>query len=128
MATWSAEAPVGTLPASNTFGTLLQVVFGLAVVMGAIALTAWLARRYMPAMRGVGGLVKIVGGVMVGPKERVVVVEVGDTWLVLGVTAQQVNTLHMVPRPAKGTVSAVDGGQSGQFPAWLARALNKPPR
>ncbi len=128
LATWSAEAPVGTLPASNTFGTLLQVVFGLAVVMGAIALTAWLARRYMPAMRGVGGLVKIVGGVMVGPKERVVVVEVGDTWLVLGVTAQQVNTLHMVPRPAKGTGSAVDAGQPGQFPAWLARALNKPPR
>ena len=114
------------LPASSTFGTLAQVVFGLAVVMGAIALTAWLARRYMPAVRGVGGLVKVVGGVMVGPKERVVVVEVGDTWLVLGVTAQQVNTLHSLPRPA-GTVAAASTRSSeSEFSSWLGRALNKP--
>jgi len=125
---WSTEGQGGGLPSSNTFGTLVQVVLGLAVVMGAIGLTAWLARRYMPAMRGAGGLVKVVGGVMIGPKERVVVVEVGDTWLVLGVTAQQVNTLHTVPRPAKGASAAGGSQQAGQFPAWLARALNKPPQ
>lgn len=124
-AAFAAEAPAATLPASSTFGTLVQVVFGLAVVMGAIALTAWLARRYMPAVRGVGGLVKVVGGVMVGPKERVVVVEVGDTWVVLGVTAQQVNALHTLPRPA-GSVAEPSRSSESEFSSWLGRALRKP--
>lgn len=122
----AADAQTAVLPASSTFGTLAQVVFGLAVVMGAIALTAWLARRYMPAVRGVGGLVKVVGGVMVGPKERVVVVEVGDTWLVLGVTAQQVNTLHTLPRPAGSVPEASSSSAGSEFSSWLGRALNKP--
>jgi flagellar protein FliO/FliZ len=124
-AVFAADAQSQVLPASSTFGTLAQVVFGLAVVMGAIALTAWLARRYMPAVRGVGGLVKVVGGVMVGPKERVVVVEVGDTWLVLGVTAQQVNTLHSLPRPAGTAADASARSSESEFSSWLGRALNK---
>jgi flagellar protein FliO/FliZ len=40
-------------------------------------------------MVGAGGL-KVVGGVLVGPKERVVVVEFGDSWLLLGVSAAKV--------------------------------------
>jgi len=124
-AAFAADAPAAALPASSTFGTLMQVVFGLAVVMGAIALTAWLARRYMPAVRGVGGLVKVVGGVMVGPKERVVVVEVGDTWLVLGVTAHHVNALHTLPRPAGATAESTRPSES-EFSSWLGRALRKP--
>ena len=123
----AADAPTSTLPSSSTFGTLLQVVFGLAVVLGAIALTAWLARRYMPAVRGAGGLVKVVGGVMVGPKERVIVVEVGETWLVLGVTAQQVNALHTLPRPATAATGSVPAGSGADFSTWLGRALKKPP-
>ncbi len=123
----AADVPATALPSSSTFGTLLQVVFGLAVVLGAIALTAWLARRYMPAVRGAGGLVKVVGGVMVGPKERVVVVEVGETWLVLGVTAQQVNALHTLPRPANAATGSATSGPGGDFSTWLGRALKKPP-
>lgn len=126
-ASYAADVPAPTLPSSSTFGTLLQVVFGLAVVLGAIAFTAWLARRYMPAVRGAGGLVKVVGGVMVGPKERVVVVEVGETWLVLGVTAQQVNALHALPRPANAQAGSAEAVSGGDFSSWLGRALKKPP-
>ena len=35
-----------------------------------------------------------------GQRERVVVVEVGATWLVLGVTTNQINTLHTLPAQA----------------------------
>ena len=48
---------------------------------------------------GTRGLLRIVGGAMVGPKERVVLVEVGDTWLLLGVAASSVNLLHTLPKP-----------------------------
>jgi flagellar protein FliO/FliZ len=43
--------------------------------------------------------VKVVGGVMLGPRERLVVVEVGETWLLLGVGGGQVSTLHTLSRP-----------------------------
>ncbi len=82
---------------------LLQAAAGMLLVLGLIFLCAWLARRFGLQRRGASGLVKIVSSAPVGTRERVVVVEVAGTWLVLGVTASQVNTLHSLPvQPAAG--------------------------
>jgi flagellar protein FliO/FliZ len=80
--------------------SFLQVILALAVVLAAIAAFAWLLRRWMPGPAGAGGFLRVVGGVMIGPKERLVLVEVGETWLVVGVAANSVNVLHTMPRPA----------------------------
>ncbi len=87
-------------PAVSTGGALFQGLFGLLIVLGALALFFWFLRRFSPGQSGAQGVVKVIGGVMVGPRERVVVVEVGDTWLLLGVAGGQVNNLHTLPRPA----------------------------
>jgi len=42
---------------------------------------------------------KVVGGVALGPRERIVLLEVGDEWLVIGIVPGQIRTLH---RMAKG--------------------------
>ncbi len=118
----AADAPPAPVPGATS--TLLQVVFGLAVVMVVIAGAAWLARRYLPSAGGAHGPVRIVGGVMVGPKERVVVVEVAGTWIVAGVTAQSVTSLHAMPRPLgepAGSPENVPADRS--FSHWLAKAL-----
>jgi hypothetical protein len=52
-----------------------------------------------PGRIAAGGLLKVVGGVMIGPKERLVVVEVGQTWLIVGVGAASVSLVHSMPRP-----------------------------
>jgi flagellar protein FliO/FliZ len=78
---------------------LLQVLLALAVVLAAIALFAWVLRRWMPGQAGASGFLRVVGGVMIGPKERLVLVEMGETWLLLGVAANHVNLLHSMPRP-----------------------------
>ncbi|HNA30329.1 MAG TPA: flagellar biosynthetic protein FliO [Thiobacillaceae bacterium] len=87
-------------PAVSGGGALLQGLFGLAIVLAALAVFFWFLRRFSPGQTGAQGVVKVVGGVMLGPRERLVVVEVGDTWLLLGVGGGQVNTLHTLPRPA----------------------------
>lgn len=92
-----AGPPAGVAPVSVV--SLVQVVFALLVVLGAIGLFAWLMRRFVPGQAGAGGLLRVVGGVMVGPRERLVVVEVGETWLLLGVGSGNVNLLHSMPRP-----------------------------
>lgn len=87
------------LAASGTAGNVMTVLLSLALILGGFVTLAWLARRYLPGM-GAQGAVKVVGTTAVGPRERVVVVEVDDTWLLLGVGGGNVRLLHTLPRPA----------------------------
>ena len=49
---------------------------------------------------------RVVAGAAVGTRERVVIVEVGSTWLVLGVAAGQVSRLHEMPRPPEAETTS----------------------
>ena len=88
-----ATEPVRSFAAAG----LLQAGTGLAVVIGLIFLFAWMARRFGLQPSGKGKLLKVVSSTMVGQRERVVVVEIGDAWLVLGVAGGQVSALHTMP-------------------------------
>jgi flagellar protein FliO/FliZ len=104
MPAWSAAEP----PAVSTGGALFQGLLGLVIVLAALVAFFWFLRRFSPGQSGAQGAVKVVGGVMLGPRERLVVVEVGETWLLLGVGGGQVNTLHTLPRPANYVPSPHD--------------------
>ncbi|HEY2020525.1 flagellar biosynthetic protein FliO [Paraburkholderia sp.] len=92
-------------------GAVLQTFVGLAVVIGLVFGCAWLARRFglQPGQRG--GLVRTVGGASLGGKERVAVVEIGDTWLVLGAAPGNVRLLHTMPA-GSAAAAAVGGSQA----------------
>lgn len=95
-------------PAVSTSGALFQGLLGLGMVLAALAAFFWFLRRFSPGQTAAQGVVKVVGGVMLGPRERLVVVEVGETWLLLGVGGGQVSTLHTLPRPEGATPAAHD--------------------
>ena len=90
-------SPAVEASAASAGSGILQAVMGTLVVIGAIFLCAWLGRRFGVQRMGGNGFVKVVSTSMVGQRERVVVVDVAGTWLVLGVTAQNVQTLHTMP-------------------------------
>ena len=92
-------------------------------MLGAIGLFAWLMRRFVPGQGAAGGLLRVVGGVMVGPKERLVVVEVGDTWLLLGVAASSVTLVHSMPKPLQA--AEAQPGPGGAFQRLLGQALGR---
>ena len=94
-AAYGPPAQAAQSVASGVWPMLLSLVLILGGFMG----VAWLARRYLPGV-GKQGVVKVVGATMVGPRERVVVVEVDDTWLLLGVGAGQVRLLDKRAKPA----------------------------
>jgi len=106
----AGEAP--DVPAASGFGVLFQGLLGLAVVLAAMMGFFWFLRRFSPGQKGAQGVVKIVGGVMLGPRERLVVVEVGETWLLVGVGGGQVSALHTMPRPP-GYVPPAVGAPAG---------------
>ena len=84
---------------ASSFGAagLLQAGLGLAFVVAMIFGCAWVARRFGLQQTGSGRLLKVVSSAMVGQRERVVVVEIGGQWLVVGVAAGQVRALHSMP-------------------------------
>lgn len=93
----AAAAPAAA--ETSTLGLLFQALLALLVVLAALFAFLWLLRRLTPVQTGAQGVVRVVGGVMLGTRERLVVVEVADQWLLLGVAAGRVNHLHTMPRP-----------------------------
>lgn len=143
---FSASAALPTVPTpaaepARSFAAagLLQAGFGLALVLGLIFVCAWAARRFgLLQQPGSGRLIKVVSSAMVGQRERVVVVEVGGTWLVLGVAAGQVRALHSMPAEAlpeaqgtaamnvRGAVNAMSGRfGAGAFSHKLLESIDK---
>jgi flagellar protein FliO/FliZ len=126
---WAAPA-VSSAPAATPSALmgLLQVVIGLAVVIALILGCAWLFRRLSNNMVGIPRHLRVVSAVMVGQRERVVIVELGSEWLVLGVTAQSVNLLSTQPKPENFpgmTQSAVTGSAVEPFARWFKAALDR---
>jgi len=74
-------------------GSILKMVLGLAVVLAVMALISWGVKRFMPGVTGQQSAVRIIGGASVGSRERVVVLEIADRWIVVGVAPGQVNAL-----------------------------------
>lgn len=108
---------------------MFQTLALLVLFIGAVAALPWLVRRWQQrqgAGRVGGGLsAKVLSTVAVGPTQRVVTVEVGDdahkTCLVLGVTAQQIQCLHVLgssPVPAPAAAASFAGALAAvQAPA-----------
>ncbi|GAB7534414.1 flagellar biosynthetic protein FliO [Burkholderia sp. 3C] len=114
-AAYASGVVVGSAVPSLGAGAVLQTVVGLAVVIGLVFGCAWLARRFgfQPARRG--GALKVVASVAVGGKESATVVEIGDTWLVLGVAPGNVRLLHTLPAGSAGSTEAA-GASAGNAP------------
>lgn len=80
---------------------MTQTIVSVAVFLVLLALLPlgirWLQRR-APGGSTTTGAARIISAIAVGPHQRVVTVEVGPeearTWLVLGVTAQNITCLH----------------------------------
>ena len=115
-------------PAAVGAGSMLQFGLGLAIVLGLIVAAGWFMKRFSIGPSAAGTL-KVVAGTSVGQRERVVVVEIGDTWMVLGVAPGRVNSLHTMPR---GEIAAATLGHGGSpvpapaaFAAWLKDTMEK---
>lgn len=111
-------------PPAVSSGSIVQIIFSLLLVLAAIVLVAWLLKRMNVAQHSTGNLLKVLGGVAIGQRERVVLVEVKDTWLVVGVGPGQIRTLHTLPKselPASGTGTE----PANDFNVWLKKFIEK---
>jgi flagellar protein FliO/FliZ len=108
-------------PAPDFGGGLIQLFFGLAVILALLVGALWLLKQLTQRRGETSGLMRVVAGTAVGPRERVVIVEVGSTWLVLGVAPGRVSPLAEVPRQVTPPTPAGNSRRptSTDFPQWL---------
>lgn len=87
-------------------GGLAQIFFSLLVVLAAIFVVAWVVRRMKVTPQSRVGHLKVIDEVVLGNKERAVVLEVEGTRLVLGVGEGRVALLHRYTSTESSSVTA----------------------
>ena len=115
----AAHAQSVAVPAAD-FG---QMLFGLTAVIGLVFALAWLARRLGVPAQSQSPLLRHVAALSVGSRERVLIVQAGEQWLVLGVTANAIHTLHTLPKGELPDTPALR--LPGGFAALLQKAGSK---
>ena len=122
---------------------MLQVTFGLLLVLAMIGGLAWAVARLGRFRPASNATLRVVTATSVGPRERVAVVEIAGQWLVLGVAPGSVTLLDKTVPPAAavgsvglhGETSAASAASAASatvappplppFAAWLQRALSR---
>lgn len=122
--------PAYTPPPAVDSSGIVQIILSLFLVLAAIVLVAWLLKRMNMAQQEAGRQLKVLGGVSIGQRERIVLVEVENTWLVVGVGPGQIRTLHTLPKiegSAEGGEAQHPGFQTpgGKFATLLSSALGQ---
>ena len=77
------------------------------------------AKRMNRLQSSTGGMLKIIGGISMGSRERVVLLQVGSEQLLVGVSPGRINTLHVLETP----LDNVDVNSEKTFATNLAEAV-----
>ena len=116
--------PASSAPAT---GSLLQTILALVLVLGLLLGLAWFLKRYGPRAMGASANVKLVGALNIGGRERIMVVEVGDQWIVVGASPGRVNALATMPRQEGAETHASLAAHvpsAGSFGDWLKKTID----
>ncbi|MFF5865869.1 flagellar biosynthetic protein FliO [Pseudomonas sp. NPDC012596] len=87
-------------------GQLAQMVLGLLLVVGLIFFLAWLLRRMQGAAPKGGQVIEIVGSRALGPRDRLLLVQVGKEQILIGHTPGSIEALHVMAEPVEVAASA----------------------
>ena len=115
-------SPVGMAGEVMSDGLLMQSVTGLLIVLASVIGLAWLMRRLGRLQSSAGGALQMIDGMALSTRERIVLVQVGETQVLLGVAPGRVEAVHVLDKPV-----AVKGGEemTGSFAMRLREVLGK---
>lgn len=105
--------------------SLARIVVGTLIAFGLLLLAA----KWLPKFGGIGGIrsdsFRVVAALPVGQRERVVIVQVGDQQVMLGVAPGRVGMIRELDEPlAERDASAAS--MAGMTPQnWLNRVIGK---
>lgn len=102
-ATTSAAEVTPELSSPVSVPGILGFGASLTLVIASIVIVGWLYARMQGGHGGNSSVINILASQSLGSKEKIVLVEVGDKQIVVGMTAANVQTLHVFDEPVIGT-------------------------
>lgn len=103
--------------------SVISVVFSLLFVVAVIFMLAWVMRRMGAATLKPNALLKTVSSLSIGQRERIVLVQLGEQQLLLGVAPGRVQTLHVLDSPLH--IDPADSSVAGSFAEKLKSIVSK---
>jgi flagellar protein FliO/FliZ len=97
-----------------------SMIVSLLLVLLAVVIAAWILKKLQVGGNTANGL-KVITSLNLGSKERLVVVQVGEKQLLLGLTGQQINLLDTLDEPIE-----IKSGVPVELSQTLARFTRKP--
>ncbi|NIX93024.1 flagellar biosynthetic protein FliO [Pseudomonas fulva] len=124
----AAATPAATPanPPGSLGGQLAQMVFGLLLVVGLIFLLAWLLRRMQGSAVKGSQVIDIIGSRAIGPRDRLLLVQVGKEQILIGHTPGSIEALHVLAEP----VDVPQGARQAtpEFAQRLMELMGKDPK
>jgi flagellar protein FliO/FliZ len=95
-----APAVTPLLASSGSLSSQLgQMLLGLLLVIGLIFMLAWLLRRVQSIGPRGTQVIKVLASQALGPRDRLVLVQVGAEQVLLGLSAGRITPLHVLKDP-----------------------------
>ena len=117
-----AKAATTPVAGSDIGGQLVQLMLGLLLVVGLIFALAWLLRRVQQIGPRGNQAIKLVASQALGPRDRLLLVQVGGEQILLGISAGRIAPLHVLKEP----VPLADGAPATpEFAQRLMELLGK---
>ena len=107
-------------------GQLAQMVFGLLLVVGLIFFLAWVLRRMQSTAVKGGQVIEIVGSRAIGPRDRLLLVQVGKEQILIGHTPGSIEALHVLAEPVEVPAGARQA--TPEFAQRLMELMGKDPK
>lgn len=101
---------------------IMQMLAGLAFVIILILLLGWFYKRFGTPGTTNNSSFRIISGLSLGQRERVVMLQVGEHQVLLGVAPGRVEKIHVFTEPAIKEASPSTGGS---FSASLAKVIKQ---
>ena len=116
-------SPIGMAGEVMDSGFMLQFFAGMAVVILCIIGLAWLLKRAGGLQSSAHGALRVIDGIALSARERVVLVQVGDRQVLLGVAPGRVNAVHVLVEPVVTRTNESTAGDN--FAARLREVLGR---
>lgn len=94
-----AAEPAASMSSTDMGAQLSKLLLGLLLVVGLIFLLAWLLRRVQQINPRGTQAIKLVSSQALGPRERLVLVQVGSEQVLIGLSAGRITPLHVLKEP-----------------------------
>lgn len=124
----TAESAAAELPQPfAASGGLLGVTINLLLVLIAIVVLAWVFRRVQGVGQPAAGALQVKATLPLGPRERILLLQVGEEQIVVGASGGGLRTLHVLEQPLRDAPDEVTSALPS-FRDRLAKAMGRAPQ